>query len=306
MTDYLAEQIVFFLLSKGKRCSLLGRENRIWNHAAPISSSDSESICFLRPESVFSDDLAKSLKGVVLISSQLLATLQQKFQISPDVTFILSEEPEVDFFLVLRHFLKDPTQNTVDQTSTFERGFIGSDTLTIGAFSYIAKDVIMGENVSVGVGCVLRNCTIGDNVEIQDGVKIGSDALGAVKDKSGIWIDRPSMARVVIDKNCRIEANTVIQSGFMQQTHIHENVRIGPNSWIGNGVSVGSGGLIAQSVVIAGSVEIGRNARLWGNSSIREGIRLADDVIVGMGSVVISDLVDSGVYVGNPAKILMR
>jgi UDP-3-O-[3-hydroxymyristoyl] glucosamine N-acyltransferase LpxD len=306
MTDYLSGEILHFLISKGKKCTLSGRENRVWNHATPISNSNGESVCFVRPNSVLSDALAKRLRGVVILPSKYLTPIERSILLENDVTFIESEESEVDYFLVLRHFLKEELKKSLEQTSICEQGLILPHNYSIGAMSYIARDVILGENIRVGVGCVIRNCTIGENVEIQDGVNIGSDALGAVKDKSGKWIDRPSMAGVIIEKDCRIEANTVIQRGFLQHTHIHENVRIGPNSWIGNGVTVGSGGLVAQSVVIAGSVTVGRNTKLWGNCSIREGIRIVDDVIVGMGSVVVSDLIDAGVYVGNPARKLTR
>lgn len=305
MTDYLSGEILHFLISEGKKCALSGCENRVWNHATPISNCNSESVCFLRPNSVLSDDLLKRLRGVVILPSKYLTSIERSILLENDVTFIETEDSEVDYFLVLRHFLIEKRENSLAQTSIFEQGLVLPRSSSIGAMSYIAKNVNLSENIRIGVGCVIRNCTIGENVEIQDGVNIGSDALGAVKDKSGKWIDRPSMAGVIIEKDCRIEANTVIQSGFLQHTHIHENVRIGPNSSIGNGVNVGSGGLIAQSVVIAGSVTIGRNTQLWGNCSIRERVRIVDDVIVGMGSVVVSDLIDAGVYVGNPARRLI-
>ena len=306
MTDYLSGEILHFLISKGKKCTLSGCENRVWNHAAPISNCNNESVCFVRPNSVLSDDLAKRLRGVVILPSKFLTSIERDVLLKNDVTFLESEESEVDYFLVLRHFLIEKREKSLEQTSINEQDLVLPHNHFIGAMSYIARNVNLGENIRVGVGCVIRNCTIGENVEIQDGVNIGSDALGAVKDKLGKWIDRPSMAGVIIEKDCRIEANTVIQSGFLQNTHIHENVRIGPKSSIGNGVTVGSGGLIAQSVVIAGSVIIGRNTQIWGNCSIREGIRIVDDVIVGMGSVVVSDLIDAGIYVGNPARKLIR
>ena len=40
-------------------------------------------------------------------------------------------------------------------------------------------------------------------------------------------------------------------------------------------------------------------------SLIRDGITIADDVIIGMGSVVTKDLTKSGIYFGNPAKIFL-
>ena len=306
MTDYQAKDIVTFILSKGKRSSLWGDENHVWDHAQSVLSCNYQSISFIRTGSDLPNDLRIKLRGVILVSNEILEIMKLDDLVNQDVTYIASDEPELDFFLVLTHFLKATVKKLVDARSIVEEGVGIPHSASIGPLSYIAHDVILGENVVIGVGCVIRNCKIEDNVVIQDGVKIGGDSLGAVKDKYGNWLDRPSMAGVLIGRNCRIEANTVIQSGFLQHTHIQDNVRIGPNTSIGSGVDVGEGGLIGHSVVIAGSVKIGRNARLWGNCSIREGIQIGNNIVIGMGSVVISDLVLSGVYVGSPAKILVR
>jgi len=306
MTEYRAKDIVAFLASSGRTSSIRGDENHIWNHAQSILSCNHRSVCFLRTSSDFWNDGRIEFKGVILVSSQMLRLKELNGLVNQDATYIASDEPELDFYLVLIHFLKAPVNKLIDSRSIVENGAVVPQTSSIGPLSYISHDVVLGENVVIGVGCVIRNCKIEDDVEIQDGVKIGSDALGAIKDRSGTWLDRPSLAGVLIGRNCRIEANTVIQSGFLQHTHIHQNVRVGPNTCIGNGVNVGEGGLIGQSVVIAGSVKIGSDVRLWGNCSIRDGVQIGNNIIVGMGSAVLSDLVVPGIYVGSPARILDR
>ena len=40
------------------------------------------------------------------------------------------------------------------------------------------------------------------------------------------------------------------------------------------------------------------------NSVIKENISIGDNIIIGMGSVVTKSLIEPGVYVGNPCKLM--
>lgn len=42
------------------------------------------------------------------------------------------------------------------------------------------------------------------------------------------------------------------------------------------------------------------------NSVILGGVTIADDIIIGAGSVVTSDLTETGTYVGAPARIVRK
>lgn len=68
-----------------------------------------------------------------------------------------------------------------------------------------------------------------------------------------------------------------------------KNLRIGP------GVVVGRNGI--DFPVIGNNVFIAANSTVIGN------IKIGDNVIVGAGSVVTSDLPSNGIYFGNPAKL---
>jgi serine acetyltransferase len=54
--------------------------------------------------------------------------------------------------------------------------------------------------------------------------------------------------------------------------------------------------------IVSGDCNISDNVYVGTNSSIREKISICDDVIIGLNSGVVSDIVESGVYVGTPAK----
>jgi acetyltransferase-like isoleucine patch superfamily enzyme len=61
--------------------------------------------------------------------------------------------------------------------------------------------------------------------------------------------------------------------------------------------------IIANSE-ISGSVKIGRNAWIAPAVTIIEGVTIGDNSLVGIGSVVIRDIPNDVVAVGNPARVL--
>ena len=100
---------------------------------------------------------------------------------------------------------------------------------------------------------------------------------------------------------------------------VGQGVFVAPAAVINTGASIGDGVIIntlscvdhdsvvevgahiAPGAVLAGNVRVGERSMLGASSSVRQGIRIGPDIIVGMGAVVVKDLADPGVYVGVPA-----
>ena len=105
-----------------------------------------------------------------------------------------------------------------------------------------------------------------------------------------------------IQKGARIGNHTKVQS----HSFICELVTIGDHSFIGHGVmfindTFAGGGPAGgdaskwKSTVIGDHVSIGSNATILP-------VSICDHVVIGAGSVVTKDILEAGVYVGNPAK----
>jgi UDP-3-O-[3-hydroxymyristoyl] glucosamine N-acyltransferase len=60
----------------------------------------------------------------------------------------------------------------------------------------------------------------------------------------------------------------------------------------------------APGVKINGRVKVGDMVYFGTNSSTKEEINIASDVVVGAGACVVKDLEESGTYIGVPAKRL--
>lgn len=69
---------------------------------------------------------------------------------------------------------------------------------------------------------------------------------------------------------------------------------------------IGSGVHIAPGAVLAGGVTVGENSFIGANSVVKQGVKIGIGVTVGAGSVLIKDIPDNEIWVGNPAKKLNR
>ena len=109
---------------------------------------------------------------------------------------------------------------------------------------------------------------------------------------------------VGISSKARIESNTVI---FPNAT-IASNVTIGTgctiyyNCSIGHDTRLGNFVTVLPGANISGNVSIGNKVTVGSNACIREKLIIADNVFIGMGSVVVKDILEAGVYIVNPAR----
>lgn len=90
--------------------------------------------------------------------------------------------------------------------------------------------------------------------------------------------------------------------------HIGPEVVIGNNTIINNGaiveheVNIGKNCHIAPRSVISGRSIIGDNVFLGVGSVVKDSITIGSDITIGAGAVVVSNLTETGTYVGVPAR----
>ena len=135
-----------------------------------------------------------------------------------------------------------------------------------------------GENVTVVRPVNLYGCEIGDGCFVGPFVEI--------------------QRRVKIGRRCRIQSHAVIC----------ELVTIGDDCFISHGAMFINDPFVAggpargrqelwKSTVIGNNVSIGTNATVMP-------VTICDHVVVGAGAVVTKDITKSGIYAGNPARLL--
>jgi UDP-3-O-[3-hydroxymyristoyl] glucosamine N-acyltransferase len=151
-------------------------------------------------------------------------------------------------------------------------------------------DVQYGTNIHVGTGTVIGEDGFGWQRD-EDGVPVKIHHAGGVIIQSFVWIG----ANCVISRATMPERYTVIGhcSCIDDLVHIAHNCNIGPRT------------MIASGSVIGGSVIIGSDCWIGSGTIVRNKIRIADRTIIGVGSVVVKDILTPGqVYAGNPAKFM--
>ena len=140
------------------------------------------------------------------------------------------------------------------------------------------RDVAFGQRVTVVEPCNLYECRIGDDcfvgpfTEIQKGAVVGA------------------------------------RSRVQSHAFICELVTIGEDCFVGHGVmfindAFASGEPARGKKELWRETVIGNRVSIGSNATIMP-VRIADDVVIGAGSVVTRDIMAAGTYAGNPARLL--
>ncbi len=127
--------------------------------------------------------------------------------------------------------------------------------------------------------------------------------FGIVKQSGGEMPVIKSPLAHVSNHSC-IKEGTII----MHQVIINADAQIGNNCIINNkaliehDVIIGNNTHISTSAIINGACSIGQNTLIGSATVLKHVINVGDNIIIGAGSVVTKDILESGVYVGAPAK----
>ena len=145
----------------------------------------------------------------------------------------------------------------------------------MGLKSIAIKNVDLGSDVTIVNPVNLYGCKIGDNSFIGPFVEIQRDvAIGA---RSKIQSHSFICELVSIGKDCFIGHGVMfINDLFSEGSPANGNKKLWRSTSIGDNVSVGSNATILP-------------------------VNICNNVVIGAGSVVTKDIIDSGVYAGNPA-----
>ena len=90
------------------------------------------------------------------------------------------------------------------------------------------------------------------------------------------------------------------------KVRLGRNVFVNTNAGVYNNVDVGDNTYIAPNVVLAESVKVGKNCFLGVGAKVRPFQKIGDNAYIGIGSIVVKDVPDGEIWVGNPAKKLVK
>lgn len=113
---------------------------------------------------------------------------------------------------------------------------------------------------------------------------------------------------VIYSRHVQIGEGSIICAANIITTNIliGEHVIINLDCTIGHDAIISDYCTILPSVNISGYVELGECVSVGTGTQIIQGKCICKESIIGAGSVIVKDIVESGTYVGAPAKLMNR
>jgi UDP-3-O-[3-hydroxymyristoyl] glucosamine N-acyltransferase len=180
-----------------------------------------------------------------------------------------------------------------------------SQSIVFGPDVYIGKNVTIGENTLIYPGVrILDDSVIGSNVVIKSNGVLGGSGFGYAIRSGFPPLRIPHLGNVIIGNGVEIGSNTAIDRATFGSTVVEDFVKIDNGVHIAHNCRVGKRTLVIAHAELSGSVIVGHDSWIAPNVSIKESVKIGNNVIVGIGSVVLKDLPDNAVAFGVPAKII--
>lgn len=280
--------------------NFLGKEligpDIIINQATSFDDFSNNTVSFLSKEITIH---STQVEGLIIINNKF--NLPKKL----GATFILSENPRLDFAKILEKFFYSNIHQDLREHSYVAESAELADDVIIGANCFI------GENTKIGQGTILNNnivisenTVIGSNCYFKSGSIIGEDGFGFDFDDNRTPIRIPHIGNVIINDNVEIGANNTVVRATLGSTLIQEYTKTDDHVHIAHNCKIGKNCMITASAELSGSVSVGHNVWIGPNSSIMNKITLGDYSMVGLGSVLTKNIPNFSLFAGSPAKQL--
>src|SRR4029079_15447615 len=147
---------------------------------------------------------------------------------------------------------------------------------------------------------VREYCQIGNNVILQDGVKIGTDGYGYAKQDEGSYYKIVQAGIGVLEDDVEVGANSTIDRSTIGETRIRSGAKIDNLVQVGHASVVGENSLLCAQVGLAGSSKIGRNVILTGQVGVAGHLEMGDGVVVTAQSGIGHDVEAGKIVSGSP------
>ncbi len=242
--------------------------------------------------------ISKSNAGIILCKESMIGKISPKY----GQQFYFLNNPRLAFVQLFQKYNNINKTNDLSQYALLHDSAKIGKNCSIGPFSTIDEDCIIGDNCIIGNRVSLKNCIIGDNCIIQAGTVVGEDGFAYERFDSDELLRFPHIGKVIISDDVEICANCSIARGSLSNTIIEKGSKLDALVHIAHNVRIGKNCELTAGTVIGGSTTMGNSVWTGLNSTLKDNIRIGDNVIVGAGAMVIRDVEDKDIVAGVPAK----
>ncbi|WP_206485361.1 acyl-ACP--UDP-N-acetylglucosamine O-acyltransferase [Thalassotalea sp. G2M2-11] len=186
----------------------------------------------------------------------------------------------------------------IHSQAIIEEGAKIGNNVSIGPWTYISKDVVIGDDCTISANVVINGpTTIGKGNRIFQFASIGEDC-------QDLKYNGEPTQLVIGDNNifrecCTIHRGTIQDQGI---TQIGSNNLFMAYSHVAHDCVVGNNCILANSVSIAGHVHVGDYAILGGMSGVHQFCHIGAHSFVAATSLVLKDIPPYVMASGNAAK----
>lgn len=249
-------------------------------------------ICFVDHPKYYKTCLESAASFIIINTKEVF--------LPPGKCLIVISDPFEAYLKIVDHFRPFvPAQKSISDLALIGEGTVVMPHVFIGHHVTIGKDCIIHPNVTI-----LDYTTIKNNVVIQSGTVIGSDAFyyNTKKDRK-VWYNKmQSCGEVIIEDFVEIGAGCTIDRGVTAETILGAGTKLDNMVHVGHDVVIGKNCLLAAQVAIAGGTTLKDGVILWGQVGISKTLTIGNNVTVLAQSGVGKDLEDNTVHFGSPSE----
>jgi UDP-3-O-[3-hydroxymyristoyl] glucosamine N-acyltransferase len=227
---------------------------------------------------------SESKASVIVVDKKIFESLKDGVE---DKVVVVADDAKGAMVSCLKHFFPLTKSPSIHPSASIH------SSAKIGTNNYIAAFVVIDENVEIGDDCIIEpfvhlkaNTLVRNCVKIKSGTVIGGSGFGYVQQPDKHWENFPHFGKVIIEDDVHIGSNTCIDRGALGDTILKRGVKVDNLVHIAHNVVIGENSLIIADAMIGGSAEIGSNVWVAPSSSIRNGIQIGANSVIGMGAVV--------------------
>jgi UDP-3-O-[3-hydroxymyristoyl] glucosamine N-acyltransferase len=250
--------------------------------------------------------ITESKAGIILCNKDLKGIVRPK----TGSVLVFVDNPRLLFVRFGNKVIKAQNKNAaISSSSISPTAIISKNNVKIGVNCHIGNYVVIGENCTIGDNTVIHDrvtiaqeSKIGKNCVIQSGVTIGEDGFAYERHDNNELEKFPHLGGVIIGDSVEIYSNSNIARGSLDNTSIGDGTKIDSEVQVAHNVKIGKKCQLTAGTIIGGSTVIGDSCWTGLNSTIKNGISLGNNVLVGAGACVIHDVPSNEIVAGVPAK----
>ncbi len=268
------------------------------DRVSSISDTSSNSLAYIAKKKYIPKN-SEDIYGLIIIEAEIFNSTDLH-----DIrcSYLVVEHAKYGF-ASLHQLLSTTDVHSFDSEKRNQNSY--DQSIVIGPDVYIGKNVTIGENTLIYPGArILDDSVIGSNVVIKSNAVIGGSGFGYAIRSGFPPLKIPHLGNVIIGNGVEIGSNTAIDRATFGSTVVEDFAKIDNGVHIAHNCRVGKRTLVIAHAELSGSVVIGHDSWIAPNAAIKESVKIGNNVIVGIGSVVLKDLPDNAVAFGVPAKII--